>query len=51
MGAYGAGTSVYKHFVARGRDIVFAKNTGMEIGFGERSRTAGELPPTPAKLN
>lgn len=34
MGAYGAGTSVYSHFIARGRDVTFAKNTAMEVGFG-----------------
>ncbi len=51
MGAYGAGSSVYKHFVARGKDIVFAKNTGMEIGFGARSREAAEPAAPPAKLN
>ncbi len=56
MGAYGAGTSVYRHFVAKGKDIVFAKNTGMEIGFGDRNRALGQGTPesapasSPAKL-
>jgi hypothetical protein len=36
MGAYGAGMSVYTHFIARGHDVVFAKNTAMEIGIGTR---------------
>jgi len=31
---YGAGISVYTHVVARGNDVVFAKNTPMEIRFG-----------------
>lgn len=31
---YGAGLSVYTHVVARGNDVVFAKNTPMEIRFG-----------------
>jgi hypothetical protein len=31
---YGAGWSVYSHFVARGVDVVFPKNTPMEIRFG-----------------
>lgn len=31
---YGAGWSVYNHFFARGTDLVFAKDTPMEIGFG-----------------
>jgi hypothetical protein len=34
MGAYGASMSVYSHFIARGRDVVFPKNTSMEIGIG-----------------
>jgi hypothetical protein len=37
MGAYGAGLSVYGHFIARGHDVMFAKNTAMEIGIGTRS--------------
>jgi hypothetical protein len=32
MGAYGAGMSVYAHFIARGHDVVFPKNTAMQIG-------------------
>ena len=36
MGAYGASMSVYTHFVARGRDVVFPKNTSMQIGIGVR---------------
>lgn len=31
---YGAGWSVYTHIAARGNDVVFAKNTPMEIRFG-----------------
>jgi hypothetical protein len=34
MGAYGASMSVYSHFIARGRDIVFPKNTAMEVAIG-----------------
>jgi hypothetical protein len=34
MGAYGASMSVYSHFIARGRDLVFPKNTAMEIAIG-----------------
>ena len=33
--AYGAGNSVYYNFLSRGRDVVFAKDMPMEIGFGE----------------
>jgi type IV secretory pathway VirB10-like protein len=34
MGAFGASRSVYSHFLSRGRDVVFPKDTAMEIGFG-----------------
>ena len=34
MGAFGASRSVYAHFLARGREVVFPKDTAMEIGFG-----------------
>jgi hypothetical protein len=36
MGVYGAGMSVYYHFLARGRDVVYPKDTAMAIGFGSR---------------
>ena len=36
---YGAGWSVYSHFVARGVDVVFPKNTPMEIRFGTHEET------------
>lgn len=39
MGAYGAGMSVYSHFIARGREVVFPKNTAMQIGIGTRAET------------
>jgi hypothetical protein len=44
MGAVGASRSIYVHFLARGRDVVFPKNTAMEIGIGVRQET-----PPPAK--
>jgi hypothetical protein len=34
MGAYGSARSVYSTFIAKGRDVVFAKNTPMEISLG-----------------
>ena len=40
MGAYGAGMSVYSHFIARGQEVVFPKNTAMEIGIGTRPQVA-----------
>jgi type IV secretory pathway VirB10-like protein len=47
MGAYGACMSIYVHFVARGRDVVFPKNTIMQIGIGTRP-TSPEKPTKPA---
>jgi type IV secretory pathway VirB10-like protein len=47
MGAYGAAVSVYSHFIARGREVVFPKNTTMQIGIGTRAGTA-PAPPQPA---
>ena len=45
MGAYGAGMSVYSGFFARGHEVVFPKNTAMEIGIGRRQGpTAGAAP-------
>ena len=37
MSAYGGGSSIYRNFLARGREIVFPKNTAMDIGFGNRT--------------
>jgi hypothetical protein len=50
MGAYGGAASIYSHFIARGREVEFPKNTAMEIGIGTRSATAAppaqqETPP------
>jgi len=45
MGAYGAAVSVYTNFMARGHEVVFPKNTAMQIGVGTRAATA--TPPTP----
>jgi hypothetical protein len=36
MGALGASRSIYVHFIARGRDVVFPKNTAMQIDIGVR---------------
>jgi len=53
MGAYGAAVSVYSHFIARGREVEFPKNTAMQIGIGTRAPAAtppahGFVPPTAA---
>jgi type IV secretory pathway VirB10-like protein len=39
MGAYGAAVSVYTNFMARGHEVVFPKNTAMQIGIGTRAAT------------
>jgi hypothetical protein len=45
MGAYGAGMSVYSHFIARGSEVVFPKNTAMAVGVGTRKEGAAEVSP------
>jgi hypothetical protein len=42
MGMFGASKSIYIHFIARGHEVVFPKNTAMQIGIGTRQA------PTPA---
>jgi hypothetical protein len=44
MGAVGASRSIYVHFLSRGSDVVFPKNTAMQIGIGVRQE-----PPPAAK--
>ena len=36
MGAYGAAHSVYSHFLARGRDVVYPKDMSMVLALGNR---------------
>ena len=36
FGSYGAAMSIYYHFLARGRDVVYPKDMGMVIGLGTR---------------
>jgi hypothetical protein len=47
MGTYGASMSVYTHFLGRGRDVVFPRNTAMQMGFGGRT----VLPLKPPQAN
>jgi len=50
MSAYGGSRSIYNNFLGKGREIVFPKDTVMEIGFG--SRTSLPMPsgsPGPSK--
>jgi type IV secretory pathway VirB10-like protein len=48
MGAFGASKSIYVHFLGRGHDVSFPKNTAMEIGIGTRP-PASTTPPTKPK--
>lgn len=41
LGFYGAATSVYSHFLSRGSDVVYAKDTSMMIGFGNSENRSG----------
>jgi hypothetical protein len=41
FGSYGAATSIYYHFLARGRDVVYPKDMAMVIGMGTREGKAG----------
>jgi hypothetical protein len=43
FGSYGAATSIYYHFLARGRDVVYPKDMAMVIGMGTREGKAGGL--------
>ena len=47
MGAFGASRSVWDNFISRGQEIVFPRNTVMEIGIGSVGRTV--LDPEPGK--
>ena len=40
--AYGASTSIYSNFLSRGRDVVFPKDTPMEISFGNPHPTSAQ---------
>ena len=45
MGAYGAGMSIYTNFIARGREVVFPKDTEMAIAVASRPKTPSESTP------
>jgi hypothetical protein len=44
FGSYGAATSIYYHFLARGRDVVYPKDMGMVIGLGTREDKSKTTP-------
>ena len=50
FGAYGAASSIYYHFLARGRDVVYPKDMAMVIGLGTRESkpSAATAPEHPA---
>jgi len=43
LGAYGAARSIYAHFIARGRDVVYPKNMSMVIALGSREKQTASL--------
>jgi hypothetical protein len=45
FGIYGAGMSIYEHFLTRGRDVEYPKDTAMAIGFGSRVTGATKASP------
>jgi len=44
FGSYGAAMSIYYHFLARGRDVVYPKDMAMVIGLGTREDKAKPAP-------
>ena len=44
MGAYGAGRSIYQNFLTRGHEVVFPKNTAMDVAIGTRAVAEGASP-------
>jgi hypothetical protein len=47
FGSYGAAMSIYYHFLARGRDVVYPKDMAMVIGLGTRdSKSANVAAPS-----
>jgi len=51
MGALGASRSVYIHFIARGLDVVFPKNTAMENKIASRPAPVSASPQTARSNN
>ena len=51
FGAYGAATSIYYHFLARGHDVVYPKDMAMVIGLGTRDQKKGASTPPELGIN
>ena len=48
FGSYGAAMSIYYHFLARGRDVIYPRDMAMVIGLGTRdSKSANAAEPSP----
>ena len=45
LAGYSAGMSIYKNFLARGHEVVFPKNTAMEVAINTRAAGASPNPP------
>lgn len=45
MSAYGGSRSIYSNFLGRGRNIIFTKNTAMDIGIGGRTARSTAVSP------
>ncbi|HXM90098.1 MAG TPA: hypothetical protein VN974_01060, partial [Candidatus Dormibacteraeota bacterium] len=45
LGVYGASSSVYTNFLSRGREVIFPKDTPLEIGFGSPHAAASQIKP------
>jgi hypothetical protein len=50
FGSYGAAMSIYYHFLARGRDVVYPKDMAMVIGLGTRDSKSANAAEPSAKL-
>ncbi len=44
IGVYGAGMSVFNHFLSRGQEVVYPRDTAMAIGFGSRDSGSAKSP-------
>jgi hypothetical protein len=51
FGFYGAGMSIYSHFLARGRDVNYPKDMSMLIGLGTRAPSAARSTPAPKPVS
>jgi len=49
FGSYGAAVSIYSHFLARGRDVVYPKDMSMRLALGSREKQPPGPPPRPER--